>query len=304
MKNKNMGFASPQEYRETERRLKNYQKRLYEKGNKVFERIESERRRSASPQSSKVIHGEGMTRKDNTIWLASYPRSGNTWFRLLWSHYTGLPTFSVHQDGHRKRNPIPMKILKVPPSMYKTTALTKTHYREVPPLDTLPAVVLVRDGRDMAVSYWHYLKEIDNYNVPDGVLEEMIATGDIMFGSWTSWLKHWLIERATPASIVWTFDEITTRSPSEIIGRTLNALDIAQPDTDAEPPPDFTSLQKLDPAFFRRGVSRQFIDYPNLTKLFTTHQAKGMEMYRALVSVPAEARGLLFRAPRSERVAQ
>ena len=34
------------------------------------------------------------------IWLASYPRSGNTYFRVLLNTIFGVKTYSIHNDTH------------------------------------------------------------------------------------------------------------------------------------------------------------------------------------------------------------
>src|SRR5437879_528140 len=80
--------------------------------------------------------------------LASYPRSGNTFFRVILSHRYGL---TVHTD-----RPPPAEWGKIglvagagEPLFYKTHGLPEAG-------DTRPAVYIVRDGRDALVSYAHF----------------------------------------------------------------------------------------------------------------------------------------------------
>src|SRR5690348_17690471 len=99
------------------------------------------------------------------IWLASYPRSGNTFYRILLNHLFGVSTQSVYNDplfeerpelselvGHA-HNDRSLHELASSPRAY----FVKTH--ELPNCDTYPAIYLVRDGRDALVSYAHYIRQ-------------------------------------------------------------------------------------------------------------------------------------------------
>lgn len=242
----------------------------------------------------------------NIVWLASYPRSGNTWFRILWRHYTGLPTFSAHADAYSNQAPLSYKfgpysgVEGKDPDVY----LTKTHYQ--PPPDDFPVIAIIRDGRDVAVSYYHYLQEIDNNDLPDEILQARIAEGKIIFGSWEGWTRYWLIERKRPVNIVWTFNELLKLDPVEIIERSI--LAIGQP-LDLSmglhkkidcPPPGFGQLNQEDPKFFRRGTHRQWCDpdYTRMTSLFTENQGEGLDFWDRIREVPPEMRGHVLRPAR------
>jgi hypothetical protein len=97
------------------------------------------------------------------IWLASYPRSGNTYLRVPLYHYDGIATHNVYDDvpvnetergtaevtGFQPR-PLPLPQMAAAPEDF----LVKGHEL---PADDYPAIYLVRDGRDCLVSYAHFI---------------------------------------------------------------------------------------------------------------------------------------------------
>jgi hypothetical protein len=101
------------------------------------------------------------------VWLASYPRSGNTYFRILIHHLYGLKTYSIYDDlllekldgtaetiGH-ERLPGDLEDLEQSESVY----IVKTHNL---PGDDRPAIQIVRDGRDALVSYTKFIQSFEN----------------------------------------------------------------------------------------------------------------------------------------------
>ena len=123
----------------------------------------------------------------NVIWLASYPRSGNTLLRtVLWQCF-GLRSTSVYPndlDGNRElaaqighifpeaNNEVHIPDTELP--------LVKTH--ELPP-DASPAIYVVREGRAATVSLWKFYHEKTS-------LEQIIA-GQSEFGTWTNHVAAW-----------------------------------------------------------------------------------------------------------------
>jgi hypothetical protein len=91
------------------------------------------------------------------VWLAAYPRSGNTLVRLLLKRLFGVSTFSLYDDpadigadptvahelGHRSHgltNEGFYEMASTKPEMY----FVKTHDL---PRDDAPAIYIIRDGR-------------------------------------------------------------------------------------------------------------------------------------------------------------
>ena len=94
------------------------------------------------------------------IWLASYPRSGNTFLRTILWHCFGLPSASVYpQDlggnkeleqyvGHIEHGPLLDAYIE-----QNSVLFVKTHEY---PKDPNPAIYVIRDGRAACVSLWKF----------------------------------------------------------------------------------------------------------------------------------------------------
>src|SRR5262249_54086695 len=86
------------------------------------------------------------------MWLASFPRSGNTFFRIILHEVYGIETaeYALHSRPYLQHD-------------YTNYSVVKTHLLPdalVPNDPTIPAVYLIRDGRDAVVSLAHYRSNI------------------------------------------------------------------------------------------------------------------------------------------------
>jgi hypothetical protein len=92
------------------------------------------------------------------IWLTSYPRSGNTFLRVVLHSLYGVPTYSVYHDDDPVAQRVGPDLVGYRPLPDDREALSasaeayfvKTHKRRK--ADGHPAICLVRDGRDAAVA--------------------------------------------------------------------------------------------------------------------------------------------------------
>jgi len=142
---------------------------------------------------------------DNMVWLASYPRSGNTYLRsILWTCF-GLQTGSIYPNdlsldvaqhvGHFERAAhglFPADFLQLP--------LVKTHEW---PVDGRRAIYIVRNGRDSCCSLHQFLRA-SGYDVD---LDTIIA-GQAYFGSWSSHFLAW-DPQARPNTLFLRFEQLT-----------------------------------------------------------------------------------------------
>lgn len=123
------------------------------------------------------------------VWLASFPRSGNTFFRNILFEVYGLEssTFHLDHDYFLDEN-------------YLEFPFIKTHLlpRQLNPPDAqIPAVYIIRDGRDALVSIAHHRKDIiapgsDFYT---NLKEAIIAEKGSFFGGWSKNVTEW-VQRA------------------------------------------------------------------------------------------------------------
>jgi hypothetical protein len=198
------------------------------------------------------------------IWLASYPRSGNTFFRVLLHRLFGFQTYSVY--------PIANETEHMPDDTQNLMRLTgqveagcdvsrlradsgkhfvKTH--DLPSGDSSPAVVLVRDGRDVMVSYARYvLKTEQGIEQPtkdefEGTLEQII-TGD-RFAGWSANVQAWM-DRAGWDGII-RYENLI-QDPVNIAAAALRRLGV-NAELNSAAPPSFQTLQTTVPWFFRSG---------------------------------------------------
>ena len=84
--------------------------------------------------------------------LASYPRSGNTFFRNVLREVYGIESSTFHLENEYPLDP-----------NYDKFSVVKTHLlpAQLPlNLKNAPAIYLVRDGRDCAVSMAWYRKQL------------------------------------------------------------------------------------------------------------------------------------------------
>ena len=140
-------------------------------------------------------------------WLASYPRSGNTFFRSVLNHYFGKQSYSVHGDtrdiqanarlselvGHADgdRSTLDFKKLRKSSEPF----FIKTHHLPREYMSTDDAVLhVVRDGRDATTSFLNYLHNI--VNLRHLSLQDVI-TGRVVFGFWGNHTLKWIARALT-----------------------------------------------------------------------------------------------------------
>jgi hypothetical protein len=231
------------------------------------------------------------------VWLASFPRSGNTMFRMLLHRLYGIRSYSLYDESFREGHPLGAEFPReigsmqqdgVPEGLDRDGAVhfVKTHG---PPTDAAPAVCLVRDGRDAVVSYAHFRRSFEpsmKQRPFEQVLRELIVTENI-FHSWSKHTKAW-VQRATTAPAVWAGYETLVQTPVATVARCLRQLDV-----DLKPVsgsvPDFAELQRRWPTFFRKGGTGGWRDEmpEELHRLFWQHHGTLMERFGYLDGRPA-----------------
>ena len=193
------------------------------------------------------------------VWIASYPRSGNTFLRILLEQAFQLASYSLYNlEGQQHHDPSADALEHaplLPPDWRQRTApggegqltLIKTHG---PPEDDAPAIYLVRDGRAAIDSYFHYHQKF-GFEQPS--LVEVIA-GACQFGSWSRHVRAWRPAQR-PRTLFLRYEELVAR-PLELIPRLAGFLERAPVGGRV---PTFVELQQRLPAFFRRGASDSYL---------------------------------------------
>ncbi|MEQ8770328.1 MAG: sulfotransferase domain-containing protein [Phycisphaerales bacterium] len=159
------------------------------------------------------------------VWLASYPKSGNTWVRfLLYALLHGPPAKSIDvskriPDVHR---PIPFTAPPSGPLYAKThAALTDRH----PHIDkTARAVYIVRHPKDVLLSGLNYrrLAGSDEKALPAAqyVRTFLAASGDPAwasegYGSWDAHVRSWTETDRFPVHVV-RYEDLKAGAPAQL----------------------------------------------------------------------------------------
>ena len=229
------------------------------------------------------------------IWLASFPRSGNTFFRVLLSHLYGIKTYSIYNDpdlerigasetvGHQVL-PRPVAELAAASEVY----FVKTH--EVPN-DAFPAIYLVRDGRDALVSFAHYresfytprhkifLKVILRRNTFQSTLRDCIVQTRL-FGGWSGNVLAWSGRLHGPTFVI-RYEDLVS-APVEWVQKSLEYFNLSQMVGNENVVPSFQELHDRWPNFFRKGkVGAWKQEMPgDLQDLFWQHHGAAMRTFK------------------------
>jgi Sulfotransferase domain len=190
------------------------------------------------------------------VWLASFPRSGNTFVRVLLKQLYGLSSYDLHEPHPPPRpqfnHVIGEAVLDVPPSELDRDDrlhIVKTH--ELPKEDH-PAIYLVRDGRDAITSYARFLLHSGDrgsgVDYPD-VLRRLICSSD-SYGGWSGNVQAWTRRRTT--TVIVRFDDLIA-DPFGQLRRAMAAVGLAPAEIATAKAPSFGDLHQLGPLFFARG---------------------------------------------------
>lgn len=190
------------------------------------------------------------------VWLASYPRSGNTFLRVALSAVFGIDTYTLY-DERPEHDPFlgdqpplelhaPYPVVGQPFNVARfgdqpQLHVVKTHGA---PLDAQPAIYVVRDGREATSSYFHYHRDLLQRPAP---LSDVIH-GRVGFGSWGRHIALWK-PLTRPNTLVLRFEELTA-APIAQIERIADFLGI---EPVGRRVPTFEDLHRTAPSFFRSG---------------------------------------------------
>jgi hypothetical protein len=225
------------------------------------------------------------------IWLASYPRSGNTFFRILLNRVFGFQTHSVYSGESGIGSPKDARVFaglvgrngpeRDVDSLPADSAIhfVKTH--DLPVADGVPAIALIRDGRDAMVSYTHYfLKTEKGIDTPtrgefEDTLEHLIR--DEPYGGWSRNVNAWA-ERVGYGAMVRYEDLI--RDPICIVAKALKRFSLNGGPANATAP-SFEELHAAMPWFFRRGTPGGWADEMpvHLEKLFVDRHGATLQRF-------------------------
>lgn len=201
------------------------------------------------------------------IWLASFPRSGNTFFRNILYEVYGIPSGEYHLGRKKDVDPD-----------FSRFEFVKTHLLpDQLPLEyqSKPSIYIIRDGRDALVSLAHHRKEIKktNNNYCINLLEVILGIGGSFSKGWSHHVKVW----KDKSDILIRFEDLIL-DPIGQVERLRSIVDLPRPKL--ENLPGFQSLKNGIPEygsgkevrlsknpqqehankFYRRGITGSYKD--------------------------------------------
>lgn len=160
---------------------------------------------------------KGVTSYDDDVWIVSYPKSGNTWTRFLlantvagdkvvdWSNIERIvPDIYINRDPLLKGLPRPR--------YFKSHEGYRPEYRRV--------VFIVRDPRDVAVSYYHFVRKTKTLPVDasmDDFMTKFIDGKIDSYGNWGENVGSWLgARRGTDSFLVVRYEDLLENTEAEL----------------------------------------------------------------------------------------
>jgi hypothetical protein len=226
---------------------------------------------------------------ENDVFIAGYPKSGNTWMQNL---ITGLvfgmdmrfvPDSLVQHlvpDSHAVR----FYRRYLTPTFFKTHDLPRSEYRRV--------IYLVRDGRDAMVSYLHHLRAV---NGTEQDFLKLVSTGEgLMPCRWHEHVEAWMGNPYGAKMIVVSYESLK-RTPVDELQRICEFIELKRDRLLLESVAQTSSFQAMrtrekqfgwddpnwpkDSPFVRRGEIGSFKDEMPLSvqKVFLTQSEQTLK---------------------------
>lgn len=225
------------------------------------------------------------------VWLASFPRSGNTFFRMLLFYKYGIPTTSIYNEpdlveigateavGHYSL-PKPIPELANENKMY----IIKTHEL---PTDNYPTIYLVRDGRDALVSHARYFQKFyGKATNPVRKLKQLVGWENfnrtlrniILTSNWSTHIVEWT-SRSDQQVFIVPYEKLCS-DPDFWLDQAITSLQLPIQKGEEQEMPNFEELKEKWPQFFRKGkISSWKEEMPkHLHELFWKHHEQGMKV--------------------------
>ena len=176
--------------------------------------------------AGRQLAGRGLTVFPDDVFIVSYPRSGNTWTRFLIGNliYQEEPVTFANIETRIPEiyfNPDHVMRGLARPRILKSHECFDPRYRRV--------IYIVRDPRDVAVSFYHHNVKAgnipDQYPMDDFIPRFMAAEFDTKWGSWLDHVLSWIRLRAGQPNFILLRYEEMKQNPTRELGPIANFLE-------------------------------------------------------------------------------
>jgi hypothetical protein len=169
--------------------------------------------------TGRQLAGRNLTVFPDDVFLVSYPRSGNTWTRFLISNL-------IYQDEPTTFANIEQRIPEIyfnadhamrslaRPRILKSHECFQPHYKRV--------IYIVRDPRDVAVSFFHHNVKAGNipedYPMDDFIPRFIAADFDSRWGCWEESVISWLsLRQEKPTFLMLRYEDMKSQPQGELL---------------------------------------------------------------------------------------
>ena len=158
------------------------------------------------------------------IWLASFPRSGNTFFRNILFEVYGIKSIEFHTNKSKELDPD-----------WSKYTFVKTHLlpSQLPESTKIfRSVYLIRDGRDATISLAHHRKNIKKIerSFYQNIIEITFGIGNMYRCSWGKHVKEW----ESVADVIIKFEDLIV-DPIGEMEKLRKIIDLPSPNHDKVP---------------------------------------------------------------------
>lgn len=149
------------------------------------------------------------------IWLVSYPKSGNTWIRLLLANSLfGNPDINNLIELQKYVPDIHFKNCGIKPLSIGSRRIIKSHYQYNSKYGKI--IYVVRDPFNCAWSYYKFLKEWKNI---EDTFEDFIVKfkkGDMPYGSWSDHVNSWVKNKSDDELLLIKYEQLLSETEDNL----------------------------------------------------------------------------------------
>jgi len=197
------------------------------------------------------------------VWLASYPRSGNTFFRVILNSIFDIKTYSIYDDrgdigaDEKTSDIVGHEFLPEDFDIQKARESDETFYIKTHELldkrvhENDKTIYLIRDGRESSLSY---TKHRNLYSAVSVRLKDIIY-GNTFVSSWGEHVASWNPKNRDNTLLI-KFEELI-KDPSLFIEQISHFLEKQPVNGEI---PTFEELKQINPKFFRSGKTNSWED--------------------------------------------